>query len=338
MPQSEIQNTIRRFKLNKILTSKEASIFITLVVFIIFVAIRNPNFINPHNFYDIINDSSILLLAASGQFLIILTGGIDLSVASGVALVGMSVGMINQYVPGLPLELVVLSGVMIGLVLGAINGLLVSVGRIPPIITTLGTMSIYRGAVFVLSKGNWVNADNMTLMFKNFVNMKLFGISTLMIMDILCILVFYLFTKHTKTGREIYGVGGNENASIYAGINVKKIKFIVYAINGVIVGLCGYLWVARYASAQNETASGFELQTIAACVIGGVSIAGGSGSIIGVILGTLFMGILYNALTQINISPFWQMAIQGFVILAAIVFNTVVDRKNQEKILKRRSL
>ncbi|MBU4227520.1 ABC transporter permease, partial [bacterium] len=133
------------------------------------------------------------------------------------------------------------------------------------------------------------------------------------------------------------GVGGNKIASQYVGINLKKIQYIVFTLGGGITGLAGFLWVARYAAAQSETAIGFEFQTIAACVIGGVSIAGGSGTIIGVVLGAFFMGIVYNALTMINVSPFWQMAIQGFIILFAIIINTVMDKRNQQLMLRKRS-
>jgi rhamnose transport system permease protein len=143
------------------------------------------------------------------------------------------------------------------------------------------------------------------------------------------LVIFTIFLHLTKTGREIYGVGGNKVAAQYVGINIKKIQYLAFALSGVIVGLSGLFWVARYASAQNETALGFELQTIAACVIGGVSIMGGSGTVLGAILGAIFLGIVNNALTIINLSPFYQMAIQGFVIIAAIVANTVVDRRNQ---------
>jgi len=149
--------------------------------------------------------------------------------------------------------------------------------------------------------------------------------------------VFLIFLNLTKTGREIYGVGGNKIASQYVGINLKKIYYLVFALCGGITGLAGFLWVARYAAAQSETAIGFELQTIAACVIGGVSITGGVGTVIGVMLGAFFMGIVYNALTMINVSPFWQLAIQGFIILFAIIINTVMDIRNQQLMLRKRS-
>jgi len=276
-------------------------------------------------------------MVAIGQLMIIVTGGIDLSVGSSLALSGMSVALLNQYHPEIPIFMIILISIAIGLLLGSINGLLVSQAKIPPIITTLGTMSIYRGLVFVLCGGTWVSAHEMTEVFRVFPRRSFLGITSLIYMSILIVILFLIFLNLTRTGREIYGVGGNKIASQYVGINLKKIQYIVFTICGGITGLAGFLWVARYAAAQSETAIGFELQTIAACVIGGVSITGGSGTIIGVVLGAFFMGIVYNALTMIHVSPFWQMAIQGFIILFAIIINTVMDKRNQQMMLRKRS-
>jgi len=316
---------------------REFNLFIFILFIIFGVSLRTPSFLYVNNFVDILNDTAILSMVAIGQLMIIVTGGIDLSVGSSVALSGMSVALLNQYHPGIPIFMIILISIAIGLLLGSINGLLVSQVKIPPIITTLGTMSIYRGLVFVLCKGTWVSAHEMTEVFREFPRRSFLGISSLIYLSILIVILFLIFLNLTRTGREIYGVGGNKTASQYVGINLKKIQYIVFTLGGGITGLAGFLWVARYAAAQSETATGFELQTIAACVIGGVSIMGGSGTIIGVVLGAFFMGIVYNALTMINVSPFWQMAIQGFIILFAIIINTVMDKRNQQLMLRKRS-
>ena len=316
---------------------REFNLFIFILFIIFGVSLRTPSFLYVNNFVDILNDTAILSMVAIGQLMIIVTGGIDLSVGSSVALSGMSVALLNQYHPGIPIFMIILISIAIGLLLGSINGLLVSQVKIPPIITTLGTMSIYRGLVFVLCKGTWVSAHEMTEVFREFPRRSFLGISSLIYLSILIVILFLIFLNLTRTGREIYGVGGNKTASQYVGINLKKIQYIVFTLGGGITGLAGFLWVARYAAAQSETATGFELQTIAACVIGGVSIMGGSGTIIGVVLGAFFMGIVYNALTMINVSPFWQMAIQGFIILFAIIINTVMDKRNQQQMLRKRS-
>lgn len=324
-------------KTMELFKKREFNLFVFILFIIFGVSLRTPSFLKLNNLVDILNDTAILSMVAIGQLMIIVTGGIDLSVGSSLALSGMSVALLNQYHPGIPISMIILISIAIGLMLGSINGLLVSQAKIPPIITTLGTMSIYRGLVFVLCKGTWVSAHEMTEAFRGFPRRSFLGISSLISISILIVILFLIFLNLTKTGREIYGVGGNKIASQYVGINLKKIYYLVFALCGGITGLAGFLWVARYAAAQSETAIGFELQTIAACVIGGVSITGGSGTIIGVVLGAFFMGIVYNALTMINVSPFWQMAIQGFIILFAIIINTVIDKRNQQLMLRKRS-
>ncbi len=321
-----------------LLKRREFNLFVLIILLLIAVSLRAPNFLDITNFNYILNDTAILMMVAIGQLMVLVTGGIDLSVASGVALTGMSVAMLNQYYPGIPIIVIMLIALGIGFLLGSFNGILVSLAKIPPIITTLGTMSIYRGFVFVLSKGKWVSAHEMSEAFRELPRGNLLGISNLLLIAVLSALVFAFFLHLTRTGREIYGVGGNRLASRYAGIDTKKINYLVFALSGCLVGLAGLLWVARYASAQNETAFGFELQTVAACVIGGVSIMGGSGTILGVLLGALFLGIVNNALTVINLSPFYQMGIQGFVILFAIIANTLVDKRNRLLMLRKRKL
>jgi len=279
----------------RLIKKREFTLLISLIILVIIIGIRFPRFLEIDNFFDIMDDTSILLIVAIGQFIVILTGGIDLSVASGIALSGMSVGLINQYFPEIPIIIIIFISLIIGFLLGSFNGILVSIGRIPPIITTLGTMSIYRGFVFVLSNGKWVSAHEMTEGFRNLPQGEIFGLSGLLITAIITFVIFAVFLNFIKTGREIYAVGDNELATKYVGIKINKIKYLVFMLTGVIVGLSGFLWVARYASAQNETALGFELQTIAACVIGGVSISGGLGSIWGVLLGSVLMGLASQA-------------------------------------------
>lgn len=321
-----------------LLKRRETSLFIITVIVIAAVALRARDFLAPGNFEDILKDSSILLIVSIGQLLVILTGGIDLSVASVIGFTGMSVALLDRAVPTVPLLVILLLALLIGLALGSFNGMLVALFNIPPIITTLGTLSIYRGFVIVLSGGTWVSADQMSAPFRDFPQGYLLGISNMISIAILVSLIFAAFFYLTRTGREVYGVGGSPLAAQYVGINVKRINFLVFALSGTLSGLAGYLWVAFYASAANDSATGLELQTVAACVIGGVNIMGGSGTIVGVLLGSIFLGIVKNALTMIRISPFWQVAIQGFVILLAIVVNTALDRRAQASMLKRRVL
>jgi rhamnose transport system permease protein len=322
----------------KLLKRREITLVIIIVLLMAVVSIRTPKFLELGNLTEILTDTAILVIVSIGQMFVIVTGGADLSVASGIAFTGMSVAMVNWLVPGIPIPVILALAIVIGFSLGSVNGFLVSVTKIPPIITTIATMGIYRGLVFLESGGQWVSAHKMTQSFRDFPHQTPLGVTNLLLCAIVVVILAAVFLRLTRTGREIYGAGGNRTAARYVGISLPRIDYLVYALCGILVGLAGLLWVSRYASAQNDTASGFELQTVAACVIGGVSMLGGSGSLVGVVLGALFLGIVNNALPVIGLSPFFQMAIQGFVILAAIIANSVVDRRTQALLLRTRKL
>jgi rhamnose transport system permease protein len=213
-----------------------------------------------------------------------------------------------------------------GLVLGALNGLCVAWLALPAIVVTLGTMSVYRGLVFVLSGGAWVNAHELGARFLAFPLERFAGLTHLTWLGLLLAAASYLFLHHRRTGRELFALGANPAAARAVGIAAPQRELLVYSLTGLLSGLCGYLWVARYAVAYTETALGFEMQTIAACVIGGVSIRGGRGSVAGCLLGVAFLVILFNALPVIDVSPFWQSAISGSVILAAVIVNSRSER------------
>lgn len=317
---------------------REVNLLALILILILVVTLRAPHFLTTSNLGKIVEDTGILMILAIAQLFVIVTEGIDLSVGSTMALTGMSVAVLNQHYPGIPIPAIFLLAPAIGLALGMINGLLVALGNLPAIIATLGTMSIYRGFVFLVGGGQWVSAHEMSAGFTAIPHHLFLGITSLLWTTFLVIVLAMVFLGHSRTGREIYAVGGNRIATAFVGIRTRMIDFLVYAVSGTLAGLGGLLYVTRYASAQNDTAVGFELQTVAACVIGGVSIAGGSGSVVGVVLGAFFLGIVYNALTVVNLSPFYQMGIQGLIILFGVITNTLADRRNQMQMLKRRVL
>ena len=316
------------------LKNREMLLVVAILALVALIAIRFPPFVAPRNLANVYNDTSILIILALGQMAVILTRCIDLSMAANLALSGMVAAMINAAMPGLPIPLVILIAMALGAVLGSINGLLVWKLDIPPIVVTLGTLTIYRGATFVLSGGAWVNADQMSPAFITFQRASLAGIPVLSWIAISVIAVFWLVMTRTPLGRSIYAIGVNPTASVYAGIDVGRTKFVAFCISGMVAGLAGYLWVSRYVIASVEVANGYELSIIAACVIGGVSIAGGIGSVAGAVLGALFLGIIQSALPVINVSPFWQMAISGSAIILAVVLNARGERKQGRIILK----
>lgn len=285
------------------------------------VSMAYPQFIRPHSLAALLDDSSILILLGLGQMLVILTRGIDLSVAANLALSGMVVALFNRSHPNAGVLCVVLLALLSGSALGAINGGLVWKLRLPPIVVTLGTMSIYRGMIYLASTGTWVNDNELSRDFLGFVRHEYLGLTTLAWLAIVATACAMFALKYTIIGRNLYAAGANPTAAAYTGVDPGSMQFIAYTICGAISGLCGYLWVARYAIAYTDIALGFELQVIAACLIGGVAIAGGIGTAAGVALGCLFIGVIRNALPLIGISPFWQMGINGCVIVLAALLS-----------------
>lgn len=314
--------------LSKLATVREAGIAVCIVILVIAVSLRaQAAFVSLENLRDIFLNSSILAIVALAQMMVILTRGIDLSVGSMIALVAMMVSVVVTQYTTLPPVLAVLLGMLLGSVLGSFNGLLIAVGNVPPIIATLGTLSIYRGAVFWYSGGDWINAYEYPESFKLLTKGTPLVVPNLVIYALLVApLVAYLL-RYTRLGRNMYATGGNPAAAQMVGIRIQRTRFRAYLLSGVMCGLAGALWASRFESAQTNTALGFELQSVAAAVVGGVSIFGGSGTVSGVLLGTLLLGLINNSLTLIKISPFWQLATQGLLILLTVVADSVILRR-----------
>jgi rhamnose transport system permease protein len=298
---------------------REAGISLFIFILVIAVTLRAPSFLSIDNFEDILLNISILAIVALAQTMVIISHGIDLSVSSMIGLVAMMVAFVVKQYPDVPVLLPVLLGMALGAVLGSFNGLIITFGKVPPIIATLGTLSIYRGLVFFYSQGTWINSFELPASFKLLSKGTPLGLPNMVIIALLVAVIVYYFLNYTRTGRDIFAVGSNPEAAQFAGIRKQRITFLVYLISGLLSGLAAVLWVSRFESAQTNTAIGFEVQTVAASVVGGVSISGGVGTVTGVLLGALLLGIIQNSLTLIRISPFWQLAAQGLLILIAVI-------------------
>jgi len=309
-----------------------------IVILCVIFQIRNHNFLTFSNIRDLLNNTAILGILAVGMMMVLLTGGIDLSIGATIALSGMVSAMTVAAVPTLSPLLAILEGMAVGAVAGALIGLIVARFNVLPIIATLGFMNILRGVTYLVSKGAWVSSYQMSEGFKRIATGRVFGIGNLIIIAVVIYVIFYYFINHVRMGRQIYAVGSNPAAADISGIPRRRIVWFVYTMMGILAGLAGVLWVAKFASAQGDTATGYELNVIAAAVLGGVSISGGSGRVSGLILGTILFGILNNALPLINVSPFWQQAIQGVVILAAVIINVLVKRNSQRFTLRKRAI
>ena len=320
--------------LKRLIYSREGVLSIIVLAMFFGVGVISPDFISLSNSVSIFNDTSILIMLALGQMLVILTRCIDLSVAANVAFTGMFVAMVNQYSPEFPMALLIFLSLFIGALLGAINGLFVWLLKVPSIVITLGTMSIYRGATFLLSDGAWVNSHQMSESFIGLPRYEILSMPVLGWMAVAAIILFFWAMKFSVWGRNFYSAGGNPMAAFYSGVNVGKVQFYAFLVSGTLSGLCGYLWVSRFAVAYVDVANGFELQVIAACVIGGVSIVGGLGTVVGCVIGALFIGAVNNALPIIGVSPFWQMAISGLVIIIAVIANATSGKDKARIILR----
>lgn len=317
---------------------RELGLLLFILVLSIGVQLRNPSFLTLENLNDMVTNTAILGILTVGMMLVIITRGIDLSIGATLALSGMIAAMTVSAFPDIHPLLVILLGTAVGVACGGVIGFLVSWVGILPIIATLGMMNVFRGATFMVSGGKWVSAHQMPDSFKAIATSSIFGVNTLIVIAVVIFVLFYYFITYTRTGRQIYAVGSNPDSARVSGINNEKILWLVYTLMGGLSGLAGVLWVSKFASAQGDTASGYELSVIAACVLGGVSIAGGSGKISGIILGTILLGMLNNALPLINVSPFWQMGIQGAIILIAVIINALVKRGVDRNNLMRRRI
>jgi rhamnose transport system permease protein len=316
---------------------RETGIILFIIILVVLVSLRSPYFLTLENFRDILLNISILAIVALGQTMVIITRGIDLSVGPMIALVAMMVSFVIKENPELSPVVAVLLGMAIGIVLGSFNAIIITVGGVPPIIATLGTLSVYRGAVFLYSEGTWINAFEMSQSFKQLAKGTPLILPNLVIIAIVVAVIVYYFLNHTRPGRDIYSVGSNPDAAHVAGIRVQRVIFMVYVYSGLLCGLAGVLWASRFESAQTNTATGFMLPTIAASVVGGVNIFGGSGTVTGVLLGAMLLGIINNSLTLIRISPFWQLAAQGLLIVLAVVVDAVVLRRLQRTLILRKA-
>ena len=307
-----------------------------LLVLFAVVGVRSPSFISLKNLDSIWQDSALLMALALAQMPIIMSRGIDLSVAANLALTGMLVALLAKALPGLSLPLLLLIGLLIGCLLGLLNAALITWLELPPIVATLGTMSIFRGAIYLVSGGQWITATELHPAILGFSTSRFLGLSSLEWTSLIALVLAWLWIHQSRFGREVRALGGNPNASRYVGIPEARRLLVLYVVNGAVAGLVGVMWVSRYSLASTELAVGLELQVVAACVLGGVSIAGGVGSVYGTALGALFLVLLYNALPIMNVSPFWQMALVGIAILIAAIVNQGTRRGLGKQILRKR--
>lgn len=292
-----------------------------LVVLVILLAFLSDSFLSINNLLNVARQVSLNAIIAAGMTMVILTGGIDLSVGSIVALAGtMTAGFM---VSGLNVWMAIVLGLIVGMVAGLFNGILVAKWHMPPFIVTLGTMTIMRGLTLVYSDGRPITG--MDDAFRTLGGGYIYGIPIPVIIMLVVFIIAYIILKRTRYGRYIYATGGNEEAARLSGIDTSKILMGVYVTSGLVASLSGIILASRLNSAQPTAGTGFELDAIAAVVLGGTSLAGGLGTIGGTLVGALIIGVLDNGLNLLNVSSFYQQVAKGVVILLAVL----LDRKRK---------
>ncbi|HRN54841.1 MAG TPA: ribose ABC transporter permease [Agriterribacter sp.] len=298
-------------------------IFIAFVVICIILSVATPYFFTAQNILIVLRQVSINGILAIGVTFVIIAGGIDLSLGSVLALTGVVAASFAH--PGTyPLIIPVMLGILTGFVIGAINGLTITLGKVAPFIVTLGMMTIARGLALVWSDGRPVT--NLSPAFNYIGGGDFLYIPVPILLFVLVIIVSAVLLKYTRIGRYIYAVGGNENAAKASGIRVNRVKMFAYMMCSGLAGLAGIILASRITTGQPNAGIAYELDAIAAVVIGGTSLLGGRGSIAGTVIGVLIIGVINNGLDLLNVTSYYQQIIKGVIIIGAVL----LDRKNAQ--------
>lgn len=315
-----------------LMATRELSLLGVLIALIAIVSIVQPRFLLVENLRSgIVVSAAILLIVATGQAVVIITRNIDLSVASILGFSAYLSGSLARELPELPIVVSLLAGLGLGLILGSVNGFLVVVGKVPAIVATLGTLFIFRGVMALFAQGDPIAAGELTQEFIGFPTELVLGLPVVAILAILVALGGGYFLHRTRVGRGMYAIGSNADAARVLGISVSRHTMLAFLISGGLSGFAGVVWVMRFAGADSGTASGYELVVIAAVVVGGVTVFGGSGSILGVVIGGLLLVTAQNALNLVNIPAYWIQAVYGGTIVAAVVTDAALARRLARK-------
>ena len=302
---------------------------IGLVLLFVFFSLNTKTFLTQRNLLNVALQTSVSVILAIAETYIIATGGIDLSIGSVAAASGMVTAIAIK--SGMPVPIAIFLGLLVGILCGALNGFTITVLGIVPFIATLGTNSIMRGLVYVMLDGIPLSASSAGASFTWIGQGKLFNIIPypVIFMLIISIIAYIVLTK-TTFGRSLFAMGSNENAAFLSGVKVKKTKFCVYMLSGFICGIAGIILTSRVASASPTACEGYETFAIAAAVIGGASLSGGKGNILGSIIGAFIIGFLNNGLNLIGLSSFWQQVAIGAVIIMAVFLDVIREKIKQQ--------
>jgi rhamnose transport system ATP-binding protein len=318
--------------LARFLSVREIPIIVSLLFLCLLTTVFDHRFISMENLKSTLLWVPLLIIVASGEMMTIMSRGVDISVGSMMALAGMIVGILfrDHYIDSVALG--VLTGCLIGAVLGAFNGMLIAFCRVPPIVATLGTLGMFRGLTYIVSSGKQINSYELPATIDRWSIAGPLGSHTLfpwlVLIAVGVAIAAFFFLRYTRTGRGIYAVGGNPEAARLRGVPVRGITFLVYAVAGLCGGLAGVMYASRFGTLNpGEVGKGFELVAISAVVVGGVSVFGGTGTVSGIVLGSLLLGTIFTALTALGVPEAWKATTYGLVILAAVIFDDLIQKQ-----------
>lgn len=312
--------------------AREIPVAGALVALVLVTSIINPRFLSPQSVKDLMLNATIVIILAVGQALVVLTRNVDLSVGSILGLVAFGTGSLFNAFPGLPIPVVFLAGLAFGAALGAINGVLVTTAKVPALVITLGTMYIFRGILTSWAGSKQYFSGDNPKAFGDLSVDTILGFPIITIVAIVVVVAIAIFMHSVRSGRDLYAIGSDPDAARLFGIRVTSRVLSAFIACGALTGLAGVLYASRYNSVGALTGSGLELDVVAAVVVGGVAISGGTGTVVGAAIGAILLSTITSSLTATRVDKFWQQAIVGVLILTAIIVDRVVSLRNAKKL------
>jgi rhamnose transport system permease protein len=316
---------------------RELGIVLALLIVVLGTSIDNSLFLSATSLQQLLSGAAIVALLAIGETLVIVTRNVDLSIGSILGLTAYATGALYVHHPHISIPLVILAGAGIGLACGMVNGAIVTLFRVPSLVVTLGTLYVIRGLDASWAGGNQINSSSLPDSFNQLGYGKVLGVPYLGIITIVCVIIATYAMRTFRSGRDLYAIGSNPEAARLAGIPVDLRVFTTFAVSGLIAGFAGVLWLAFFGSVDSTAGTGYEFEVIAAVVVGGVAIFGGSGSVLGAALGALLLNTIASSLVVINVSSYWVQAIQGALLILAIAFDRLISLRLAPALRTRRS-
>jgi rhamnose transport system permease protein len=306
---------------------------IVLLLLILVATVQRPSFLfGDDGIRDLLLTPAILVLLAVAQAVVLITRNIDLSVASTLGLSAWFAGTIASHMPGVPLPLVALAAVGMGALLGSVNAVLIALVGAPALVVTLGTLYAFRGVNVMWADGKTISASDMPADFRSFGVSSIFGLPTLSVIALALVLVVAWYMRYRQSARELYAIGSDPTAAVLLGLPSRRLVFLAFVASGAIAGLAGFLYAARYGAVDSQAGSGLELSAVAAAVLGGVAIFGGSGTVWGAAIGAVLLITINRTLPLLGVPQFWQQAVVGALIIGAIILDRLLSLQRARKL------